>query len=105
MSVSHEQPYTWPDISFFHADIRWVAMLCRRRHANIAVGYHAHDFPRRGHDRHCAEVASPHLHRCFGQIGFWTAALHIICHYVLYFHIFLPFSIEIQRRCAPSDML
>src|SRR6516225_12402531 len=72
----------------FDVDTRGVAMFCCGRHANVAVCYHAHHFPCSGDHRQCAEVPSPHLHRCFGEIGFRTAGLHIISHYVLYFHIF-----------------
>src|SRR5581483_10408015 len=59
--------------------------------ANIAVGDHPHHFLAIADDRQKAEIASPHLHRCFGQICFRPAALRVVSHYILYFHIFSPF--------------
>ena len=90
MSVSGEQPCTLPDITSFTRIFAAARCFGRRRHANIAVGNHAHHFPAiRVDDREDAEIAPPHLHRCIRQIGFRPAALHLICHYIfLHFYFF-----------------
>ena len=85
----------FPRHHLFDADIRWVAMLCRRRHADIAVGYHAHDFPRH-RSRPASRRKSP-LHICIAASARLVSGRQLCTSYVITSCTFILFYLSYSK--------